>query len=132
MIINTGQRTDIPAFYSSWFVNRLRAGFVLVRNPYNPQSVTRYRLSPDVVDVIGFCTKNPAPMLPYMPLLKPYHQFWYVTITPYGREIEPYAPSKKAVLESFRRLSGMVGADCIGWRYDPILIPVDPFQASSL
>ena len=122
MIINTGQRTDIPAFYSTWFANRLRAGFVLVRNPYNPQSVTRYRLSPDVVDVIGFCTKNPAPMLPYMPLLKPYHQFWYVTITPYGREIEPYAPSKKAVLESFRRLSGMVGADCIGWRYDPILL----------
>ena len=53
MIINTGMRTDIPAFYSDWFVNRLKAGFVLVRNPYNPRSVTRYRLSPDVVDLIG-------------------------------------------------------------------------------
>lgn len=63
MIINTGQRTDIPAFYSEWFVNRLKAGFVLVRNPYNPKSVTRYRLTPDVVDLIGFCTKNPAPIL---------------------------------------------------------------------
>ena len=54
MIINTGMRTDIPAFYSEWFANRLRAGFVLVRNPYNPHSVTRYRLSPDVVDLIQF------------------------------------------------------------------------------
>ena len=64
MIINTGMRTDIPAFYSEWFVNRLKAGFVLVRNPYNPHSVARYRLSPDVVDLIGFCTKNPAPIVP--------------------------------------------------------------------
>ena len=72
MIINTGMRTDIPAFYSEWFVNRLKAGFVLVRNPYNPHSVARYRLSPDVVDLIGFCTKNPAPMLPHMDLLQSY------------------------------------------------------------
>ncbi len=41
MIINTGQRTDIPAFYSRWFVNRLKAGFVLVRNPYNPHCMKR-------------------------------------------------------------------------------------------
>ena len=64
MIINTGMRTDIPVFYADWFVNRLKAGFVLVRNPYNPHSVTRYRLTPDVVDLIGFCTKNPAPIWP--------------------------------------------------------------------
>ena len=117
MIINTGMRTDIPAFYSDWFVNRLKAGFVLVRNPYNPRSVTRYRLAPDVVDLIGFCTKNPAPMLPYMDLLKPYGQYWFVTITPYGKEIEPRVPDKRNVLESFRRLSDIVGVDSIGWRY---------------
>ena len=122
MIINTGQRTDIPAFYSDWFANRLREGFVLVRNPYNPQSVTGYRLSTDVVDVIGFCTKNPAPMLQHMDLLKPFGQYWYVTITPYGREIEPAVPDKREVLESFRKLSEIVGIDSIGWRYDPILI----------
>jgi len=33
MILNTGMRTDIPAFYSEWFMNRIRAGYVLVRNP---------------------------------------------------------------------------------------------------
>ena len=122
MIINTGQRTDIPAFYADWFANRLRKGFVLVRNPYNPKSVTRYRLTPDVVDCIGFCTKNPEPMLKYMELLKPFHQFWYVTITPYGKEIEPHVPNKLKVLESFRRVAEIVGANCMGWRYDPIFI----------
>lgn len=89
MILQTGFRTDIPGFYSTWFANRLRAGFVLVRNPYDPQSVTRYAINPDVVDLIGFCTKNPAPMLPRMELLRPYGQYWFVTITPYGPEIEP-------------------------------------------
>ena len=122
MIINTGQRTDIPAFYADWFVNRLKAGFVLVRNPYNPRSVTRYRLSPEVVDLIGFCTKNPAPMLPHLDLLRPYGQYWYVTITPYGKEIEPGVPDKREVLESFRRLSDTVGPDRMGWRYDPVFI----------
>ncbi len=122
MIINTGQRTDIPAFYSEWFVNRLKAGFVLVRNPYNPQSVTRYRLTPDVVDLIGFCTKNPAPMLAHMDLLRPFGQYWYVTITPYGKETEPHVPPKLQVLESFRQLSGAVGIHRVGWRYDPIFL----------
>lgn len=122
MIIQTGLRTDIPAFYSRWFANRLKAGFVCVRNPYSISAVTRYRLSPDVVDVIGFCTKNPAPMLPYMDLLRPYGQFWFVTITPYGTDIEPQVPPKEQVVESFRRLSSLVGPDCIGWRYDPILL----------
>ncbi len=129
MIINTGQRTDIPAFYSEWFVNRLKAGFVLVRNPYDPRSVTRYLLTPDVVDLIGFCTKNPAPMLPHMDLLRPFGQYWFVTVTPYGKEIEPHVPNKLQVLDSFRRLSDIVGTDSMGWRYDPVFIsdryPVD-------
>ena len=125
MIINTGQRTYIPAFYSEWFCNRLREGYVLVRNPYNLKSVTRYSLSPEVVDLIGFCTKNPAPMLPHMALLRPYAQYWFVTITPYGHEIEPGVPSGQAVLESFKALSGVVGIDSIGWRYDPIIVNDD-------
>lgn len=122
MIIQTGLRTDIPAFYSQWFLNRLKAGYVLVRNPYNPTSVTRYRLSPDVVDLIGFCTKNPAPMLPHMDALKPYGQYWFVTITPYDTDIEPNVPPRERVIEDFRRLSQIVGPDSMGWRYDPILI----------
>ncbi|MBP5652339.1 MAG: DUF1848 domain-containing protein [Lachnospiraceae bacterium] len=122
MIINTGQRTDIPAFYAEWFANRLREGFVCVRNPYNRDQVSRYRLDPSVVDVIGFCTKNPAPMFPYMDLLRDYGQFWYVTLTSYGRDIEPNVPDKHRLIEDFKRLSEIVGADCIGWRYDPIFL----------
>ena len=122
MIIQTGMRTDIPAFYSKWFLNRIKEGYVLVRNPYNERQVTRYRLAPDVVDLIAFCTKNPAPMLPYMNVLKPYGQYWFVTITPYGRDIEPNVPDKEKVMDDFKKLSDIVGVDSMGWRYDPILV----------
>lgn len=122
MILQTGMRTDIPAFYSEWFINRVKEGYVLVRNPYNPSAVTKYQINPDVVDLIAFCTKNPTPMLQHMDLLKPYDQYWFVTITPYGKEIEPNVPDKKQVLEDFKTLSKIVGMDSIGWRYDPIFI----------
>ena len=122
MIINTGQRTDIPAFYAEWFANRLKEGFVCVRNPYNPNQVSRYRLDPAVVDVIGFCTKNPAPMFSYMDLLKDYGQYWFVTVTPYGLDIEPNVPDKHLLLDHFRHLSDIVGVNSVGWRYDPIFL----------
>ena len=72
MILQTGMRTDIPAFYTRWFLNRIKEGYVLVRNPYNPSAVTKYRIDPAVVDLIAFCTKNPSPMLEHMDVLKPY------------------------------------------------------------
>ncbi len=122
MIIQTGMRTDIPAFYSEWFCNRIKEGFVLVRNPYNPVQVTRYSLSPDVVDLISFCTKNPSPMLPKMDILDPYGQYWFVTITPYGKDIEPNVPDKQKVMDDFRRLSDRAGVDSTGWRYDPVFV----------
>ena len=84
MILNTGSRTDIPAYYSDWFYERVRAGEVLVRNPYYPTQITRYRLDPAVVDALVFCTKNPLPMLERLPLLDAFTMFWFVTITPYG------------------------------------------------
>lgn len=61
-------------------MNRLKEGFVYTRNPYNPVQVTKYSLSPEMVDILAFCTKNPAPMLPYMEGLKSYGQYWFVTI----------------------------------------------------
>ncbi len=122
MIINTGQRTDIPAFYAEWFANRLKEGYVCVRNPYNPSQVSRYRLDHSVVDVIGFCTKNPKPMFKYMNLLQKYGQYWFVSITPYGRNIEPNVPDKHELIEDFKTLSGIVGINSVGWRYDPIFI----------
>ena len=93
LIINTGMRTDIPAFYSEWLMNRVRDGFVYVRNPYYRLQVSKYSLSPDVVDCLAFCTKNPHPMLKYLDELKEkYNMFWFVTITPYGKDLEPNVP----------------------------------------
>ena len=122
MILNTGQRTDIPAFYPKWLANRIKEGYVCVRNPYNPVQVSRYLINPEVVDVIGFCTKNPQPFFPYLDLVKDYGQYWYVTITPYGKDIEPKVPDKEQVIEAFKYLSEKVGSHAIGWRYDPIFV----------
>lgn len=124
MIIHTGLRTDIPAFYSEWFLNRIRAGEVLVRNPYNEKFVSKYILNPELVDVICFCTKNPSPLLKdeAVRLLNPFRQFWFVTITPYGKAYEPNVPEKSEVIESFRKLSSVVGKENVSWRYDPVFV----------
>lgn len=122
MIIHTGLRTDIPAFFSEWFVNRIKEGFVYARNPYNPEQVIKYELNPAVVDLIVFCTKNPIPMLPYLNALDRFGQYWFVTITPYGKEIEPYVPDKERVIDAFCRLSEQVGVSSVAWRYDPIFL----------
>lgn len=122
MIINTGQRTDIQAFYSKWFINRIREGYVLVRNPYYPSLVTKFLLNPDVVDVIGFCTKNPRPMFKYLDELKPFGQFWYISITGFDKDIEPNVPSIDQVIEDFKFLSYKVGKNAIALRYTPIII----------
>ena len=122
MIINTGQRTDIPAFYSKWFINRIREGYVLVRNPYYPNLVTKFKLDPKVVDIIGFCTKNPRPMFPYLDELKDYGQFWYISITGFDRDLEPNVPPINQVMEDFIYLSKKIGSHAIGWRYTPIIV----------
>ena len=57
-----------------------------------------------------------------MDLLREYGQYWFVTITPYGRDIEPNVPDKHGLLEDFKKLSELVGVDGIGWRYDPIFL----------
>ena len=122
MIIQTGQRTDIPAFYADWFANRLREGFVYVRNPFNMTYITKYILHPSVVDLICFCSKNPTPMLKYLDLLRPYGMYWYVTITGFGRDIEPNVPDAMEVVETFKKISDFAGIDSMGWRYDPIFL----------
>lgn len=122
MIIDTGNRTDIPAFYSKWFMNRIREGSVMVRNPYSPEQVTRYRLDPEVVDAIIFTSKNPEPMVKHLSELDRFRTFWYVTITPYGKSIEPGVPDKRKVIDAFRKISEHVGSHAMSWRYDPIFI----------
>ena len=86
MILNVSGRTDIVAFYSKWFINRYKEGFVDVRNPYNPNLVSRINF--DNVDAILFCTKNPIPILDFINNIDKPIEF-HVTITPYKKDIEP-------------------------------------------
>lgn len=122
MILNTGSRTDIPAYYSDWFYNRIKEGYVLSRNPYYPTQITKYLLNPEVIDIMVFCTKNPPPMLDRIALLSAFDMFWFVTITPYGKEIEPHVPSKERVIGYFQKLSELIGKARISWRYDPVFV----------
>ncbi len=122
MIINTGNRTDIPAYFSDWFFTRIEQGYVCMRNPCFPAQVTRYRLDPSVVDCLVFCTKNPRPMLSRSGKLDAFGQYWFVTITPYGKEIEPNVPDKWEVISDFQELSRRKGKNAVCWRYDPIFL----------
>ena len=122
MIISTGMRTDIPAFYAKWLLRRIAEGFVCVRNPYYPNHVTKYLLNPTVVDCLCFCTKNPLPLLADLDKLNAYRQFWMVTITPYGKDYEPNVPDKNQVIAGFKTIAKRVGVDGIAWRYDPVFI----------
>lgn len=124
MILSASRRTDIPAFYGEWFMNRLREGQVLSRNPMNPLQVSRILLSPDTVDCIVFWTKNPKPLMSYLSELEElgYRYYFQFTLTPYGRELEPGLPPKATLLETFRELSHRIGSEQVLWRYDPIVM----------
>jgi DNA repair photolyase len=122
MIISCSRRTDIPAFYSDWFFNRLRARYVLVRNPMNARQVRNVSLAPADVDCIVFWTKNPAPLLTRLHLLKDYNYYFQFTLTPYDKNIEPNLPPKTEIIDLFLNLSDKIGAKRVIWRYDPILL----------
>lgn len=121
MIINSGTRTDIPAFFHKWFLNRIEEGFVISKNPYNNQ-LYKYNFNPKTVDVLCFCSKNPKPLVKHLDELSDYKQFWFVTITPYDKDIEVNVPSYKKVIKTFKQLSDNLGVNCVSWRYDPIFI----------
>ncbi|WP_416200536.1 MAG: DUF1848 domain-containing protein [Thermocaproicibacter melissae] len=122
MIISASRRTDIPTYYSEWFYNRIKEGFVYVRNPMNSHQVSKIPLTPDVVDGIVFWTKNPIPMMNRLRELDDHIYYFQFTITPYGTDIEPNIPSKKdAIIPAFQELSRTLGKERVIWRYDPIL-----------
>ena len=122
MILQTGQRTDIPAFYGQWLINRVRQGFVDVRNPYNPIHITRYPINHEVVDGIVFCTKNPLPFIPLLHEINDYRQYWHMTITPYGADIETNVPQVALVIDGFKHISTKRNPQSMVWRYDPIIL----------
>jgi len=123
MILSVSRRTDIPAYYSDWFYNRIKEGFVLVRNPMNFRQISRVKITPDIVDGIVFWTKNPAPMLERLRELQEYMYYFQFSITPYGKDVEQNLPHKSTeIIPTFKTISQIVGTDRVIWRYDPILL----------
>ena len=121
MIISASRKTDIPAYYSEWFINRIKAGFAYSRNPMNAHQISRIPLDPEVVDCIVFWTKNPIPMIPRLDELKDYTYYCQFTLTGYGRDMEANLPDKKKeLIPAFKQLSDKIGAERVIWRYDPI------------
>lgn len=119
MILFASGRTDIPAFYSNWFINRVKAGFVDVRNPFNQKLVSRIYFSD--VDLIMFCSKNPLPMINKLDILK-VPVLFHVTITPYGKDVEPNIPDKRLIIDGVKKLSLVLSTDNVVVRYDPIFL----------
>ena len=124
MIISASRRTDIPAFYSQWFMNRLREGYCLVPNSFNPRQVARISLLPESVDAIVFWSKNPAPILHLLPTIEDmgYRFYFLFTVNAYPRNLEPNLPSLAERISTFIELSEKIGPRRVIWRYDPIIL----------
>lgn len=123
MIVSASRRTDIPKFYSEWFMKRVRAGFCTFPNPFNKRQIIEVSLKPEDVDVIVFWTKDPGPLMPHLGELdhmglRYYFQF---TVNGYPRLIEPNVPPIEKVIGTFKKLSEAVSPERVIWRYDPIL-----------
>ena len=122
IIISASRRTDIPAFYSEWFMNRLKAGYVRWMNPANN---THQYVSFQNTRAIVFWTKNPAPMLSCLPELdaRGLNYYFTHTLNDYQVEgLEPHVPALHQRLDTFKRLSDKIGKSRVVWRYDPLVL----------
>lgn len=122
MILSASRRTDIPNYYSEWFFNRIKGGFIYVRNPMNIHQVSKIDINPETVDCIVFWTKNPEPMLNRLEELAPYHYYFQFTLTGYGKDVECHVPHKREkMIPIFQELSKKTGMQKVIWRYDPVI-----------
>lgn len=124
MIISASRRTDLPAFYTPWFMNRVRAGYCGVPNPYNPAQVSYVSLRPDDVDVIAFWSRDPRPMFAHLDELegRGMRSYFMVSLLNYPPPIDMGSPSLGRSLDTLETLSRRTGPDRVVWRYDPILL----------
>lgn len=124
MIISASRRTDIPAFYSEWFMKRINEGFFYSINPFNRKYVKEVSLSTKDVDVIVFWSKNPKPIIRYLDLLESrgYNYYFQFTLNDYPKIFEPNVPPIEERIEIFREMSNKIGNKKVIWRYDPIIL----------
>ena len=122
MIISASRRTDIPAFHSGFFLEKVKEGAISVRNPMNHSQIRRVSLMPDDVECIVFWSKNPQPLLDRLDELNHFTYYFQFSLNPYDNDIEMRLPNKKTLIETFKKLSDLVNPKRIIWRYDPVLI----------
>lgn len=122
VIISASRSTDIPAFYAQWFVNRLKAGYCVWYNPFNQKPMY---ISFAKTKVVVFWTKNPEPMIPFLPELdkRGIHYYFQVTLNDYVNEgFEPNVGPVEHRVEVFKRLANLVGKEKVIWRFDPLIV----------
>jgi hypothetical protein len=124
MLISASRRTDIPAFYTPWLLNRLREGYCTVPNPFNARQVQRISLRPEEVEAIVFWTRHPRPLLTHLDELdaRGYRYYFQYTLLDYPRLIDQNNPPFAAKVETFRELATALGPGGVIWRYDPIVL----------
>jgi hypothetical protein len=122
MIISASYKTDIPAFYGEWFMNRLRAGYCRMLNPYN-QRVLRVSLAPEDVEGIVFWTKNIGPFIRHLPDVQRlgFPFILQQTINGYPRDLEQAVVDAPKAVEHLRRVADIFGPRVNVWRYDTII-----------
>lgn len=126
IIVSVSRRTDIPAFYAEWFMNRVRAGYCLVPNPMNPTQVSCVHLHESRVLAFVFWTRNPRPLMQYLDELNSFgfegRYYFNFTLMNNPRAIDTKGPSRDEAIRTFRELAGRIGAERVIWRYDPIVL----------
>ena len=122
MVISVSRRCDIPRFAFDWFLEKLEAGFVEVKNPFNARQIRRVSLQPP--QIFAFWTRDPTAILEYAEELEGRGYCFYVmtTITAYPEILEPGAPSLEAVIQSMKKLAQKITLDRLIWRYDPVFL----------
>lgn len=128
-IVSASRRTDIPAFYTPWLMDRLRAGYARVPNPFNPRRISTVDLRPEHVAALFFWTKDPRPILPHLEELESrgYRTVFHVTVTGLPHLLEPRVPPAADVISAVREISRRVGPGRVVWRFDPVLLsPLTP------
>jgi len=124
MLISASRRTDIPAFYAPWLIQRLREGYCNVPNPFNERQVQQISLLPEEVEVIVFWTRHPRLLFPYLEEMKArgYCYYFQYTLLDYPSSLDRDNPPYKAKIAAFQELSNRLGSERVVWRYDPIVL----------
>ena len=122
VIVSASRATDIPAFYADWFFNRLDKGYASWRNPFNGKdSYVSFANTRFVV----FWSKNPKPLIPYLPILQEKGIGFYIqfTLNDYDAEqLEPGVPRLAERIDTFKRIVDEYGVGSVVWRFDPLIL----------